>query len=242
MSEYTDETAGGDEVPPDAPMADVAAPTAKARRTLIGPFTARQLGIVNAVVFGTALVLFVATRPLGGAGPTSAADPGATFYRISAETQGLDLGQRAPELTGDDGGKPTKLMDTDGRLVTLASLKGHPVWINFWATWCPPCQRETPVLRDAYEAHKGEGLVLVAIDVQEDADTVRRYGGDVWAHPDDRSRSDRGGLPRLPHLRPAEPLLHRPRRGDPRPLFRAADEGPRRTAAQGDLGAVRSLG
>jgi thiol-disulfide isomerase/thioredoxin len=147
----------------------------KPRRTLIGPFTARQLGIVNAVVFGSALVLFVATRPFGGAGPTATGDPGATFYRISAETQGLELGQRAPELTGDEGGKPSQLMDLDGRPVTLASLSGHPVWINFWATWCPPCQRETPVLRDAYEAHKADGLVLLSIDVQEDADSVRRY-------------------------------------------------------------------
>ncbi len=146
MSGYRDEPGDPTEVPPDTPGAE-AASTGKPRRTLIGPFTARQLGIVNGVVFGTALVLFVVTRPLGGADPISTADPGAAFYRITAETQGLDLGQRAPELTGDNGGKPVQLMDLDGRPLTLASFKGHPVWINFWATWCPPCQRETPILR-----------------------------------------------------------------------------------------------
>lgn len=145
------------------------------RRTLIGPFTARQVGLLNAVVIGSALVVFVVTRPIGGAGSASNTDPGATFYRISAETQGLDIGQRAPELEGDDGGKSTALTDLDGRPLTLAAFKGHPVWINFWATWCPPCQRETPVLRDAYEAHKADGLVLVGIDVQEDAEAVRGY-------------------------------------------------------------------
>ena len=150
-------------------------PARRPRRTLIGPFTARQVGLVNAVVVGSALVIFVITRPLGTPGQGLTVDPGATFYRLSPETQGLALGERAPELTGDDGGKPFQLSDLDGQPVTLASLRGHPVWINFWATWCPPCQRETPVLRDTYKAHEGEGLVLVAIDVQEDEGSVREY-------------------------------------------------------------------
>jgi len=172
MSERKSDSAAPAEGVPAPSPTEVAAPI---RRTLIGPFTARQIGIVNAVVFGSALVLFLATRPLGGTGPTTAGDPGATFYRISAETQGLDLGQKAPELSGEDGGATVQLTDLDGRPISLASLRGHPVWINFWATWCPPCQRETPVLRDAFEAHKSEGLVLIGIDVQEPADTVRPY-------------------------------------------------------------------
>jgi cytochrome c biogenesis protein CcmG/thiol:disulfide interchange protein DsbE len=173
MSEHTDEPVAGpgrpeaasEPLPPDVPR----------RRTLIGPFTARQLGLINVAILASALVLYVVTRPIGDSGPTSSADPGATFYRISAETQGLDLGQAAPELTGAAGGTPVALTDLDRRPLSLAALRGHPVWINFWATWCPPCQRETPNLRDAYEAHKAGGLMLIAIDVQEDADSVRRY-------------------------------------------------------------------
>ena len=154
---------------------DPAEPSTRTRRPLVGPFTARQIGLANAVVVVVALVLFLVTRPIGGSGPTTATDPGATFYRISAETQGLNLGQRAPELGGTNGGNPVTLTDLDGRPLTLAALRGHPVWINFWATWCPPCQRETPNLRDAYAAHRADGLVLVAIDVQEDPSTVREY-------------------------------------------------------------------
>lgn len=160
------ETAGQPATP------EVAAP---ARRTLIGPFTARQVGLVNAAIVASALVLYVVTRPIGGSGSTNGPDPGAEFYRISAETQGLALGQRAPELSGTDGVREVALTDLDGRPVLLATLRGHPVWINFWATWCPPCQRETPVLRDAYARHKDEGLVLLGIDVQEDAGSVRNY-------------------------------------------------------------------
>jgi cytochrome c biogenesis protein CcmG/thiol:disulfide interchange protein DsbE len=145
------------------------------RRTLIGPFTARQIGLFNAVVIGAALLLFVVTRPIGSTSPSPILVPGAGFYRIGAETQGLEIGQRAPELSGEADGKPIALTNLDGKPLSLASLKGRPVWINFWATWCPPCREETPTLRDAYEAHKSEGLVLVAVDVQEDAGTVRQY-------------------------------------------------------------------
>jgi cytochrome c biogenesis protein CcmG/thiol:disulfide interchange protein DsbE len=171
MSDEADEPLTG-----DAPQMAAETAPGPPRRTLIGPFTARQVALANAVVVGTALVLFLVTRPLVASNsPPTAIDLGTAFYQISAKTQGLDLGQRAPELAGDDNGVLTQLMDLDGQAVTLASLKGHPVWINFWATWCPPCQRETPVLRDAYKAHEGQGLVLLAIDVQEDAATVRQY-------------------------------------------------------------------
>jgi thiol-disulfide isomerase/thioredoxin len=163
--------------PPGGAAQLTSAPALKPRRRpLIGPFAARQVGLAIAVVFGSALVLFLVTRPIvsSGTSPT-VQDPSAVFYQISAKTQGLDLGQRAPELSGLDNGTPVQLSDLDGQVVTLASLKGHPVWINFWATWCPPCQRETPVLRDTFKAHQTEGLVLLAIDVQEPADSVRQY-------------------------------------------------------------------
>jgi thiol-disulfide isomerase/thioredoxin len=174
MSEFADPPPVDPETSVEPAVEDTAA-AAPARRTVIGPFTARQLGLINAAVVGSALVLFVVTRPLGGSDNSSPIDPGAGFYRISAETQGLEIGLKAPELVGENDGTSIQLTDLDGRPVSLAALKGHPVWINFWATWCPPCQRETPVLRDAYEAHRSEGLVLLAIDVQEPADTVRGY-------------------------------------------------------------------
>jgi thiol-disulfide isomerase/thioredoxin len=173
MTEHTDgPTAAAADTAETGPRFD--APAARRHRPLIGPFTARQIGLINAIVFGTALLLFLVTRPIGG-GASPAVDPGATFYRLSAETQGLDIGQRAPELAGQDGDRQIQLADLDGRPLSLAALRGRPVWINFWATWCPPCQRETPDLRDAYDAHNAEGLVLIAIDVQEDVESVRDY-------------------------------------------------------------------
>jgi peroxiredoxin len=181
MSEYTSGSARVDpaEQPTsDATLSEDESPPAPVsvppRRTLIGPFTARQVGLVNAIVVGAVLVLFVGTRPLGGDTATTI-QPGASFYRISAETQGLQLGQRAPDFVGRNGDQDIRLTDLDGREIRLADFVGKPVWVVFWATWCPPCQQETPDIREVFEASRAQGLVIVAVDVQEPVDAIRRY-------------------------------------------------------------------
>lgn len=69
---------------------------------------------------------------------------------------GVAVGQPPPEFT---------LMSLDGGEVSLADYQGQAVLINFWASWCPPCRLEMPDLLDAYEAHKDEGFVILAIDL-----------------------------------------------------------------------------
>jgi thiol-disulfide isomerase/thioredoxin len=73
-------------------------------------------------------------------------------------------------------GTTYRLTDLDGNTVRLADLRGKGVWLNFWASWCPPCQAETPVLRDLAERYEDEGLVVIGISVQETtAGDVGRY-------------------------------------------------------------------
>ena len=177
MSEYMTQSSDAD------PAADAGRPGAETdpaqsgtttRRTLIGPFTARQIGLINAIVVGVAVLIFIVTRPIGSDTPASVL-PGASFYRISAETQGLQLGQRAPDFTGRNGDQDVLLTDLDGRQIRLADFAGEPVWVVFWATWCPPCQQETPDIRSVFEANRDAGLNVVAVDVQEPADTARGY-------------------------------------------------------------------
>jgi len=63
----------------------------------------------------------------------------------------------------------------DGQPIDLESLRGRPVWINFWASWCAPCRAESPEIKAAYERHADSGLVVLAVDVGEDPATVADY-------------------------------------------------------------------
>jgi peroxiredoxin len=66
------------------------------------------------------------------------------------------------------------LADLNGKQVKLSNLRGRPVLINFWATWCPACQAEMPSIVAAYEKHKGQGLAVLAISNENSAE-VRDY-------------------------------------------------------------------
>lgn len=56
------------------------------------------------------------------------------------------------------------LQDTNGKIVTLSDLKGTPIMLNFWASWCPPCRREMPAMQNAYTQYREEGFVILAIN------------------------------------------------------------------------------
>lgn len=70
-----------------------------------------------------------------------------------------------------------QLQSADGDEYTLSDLKGHPVLLNFWATWCSPCRSEMPLLQELSEDTKWlqEGLVMLAVNVQESVDEVQQF-------------------------------------------------------------------
>jgi thiol-disulfide isomerase/thioredoxin len=147
------------------------------RRTLIGPFTARHLAGALAVIVLAVVGLTLVTRPIAP-GPASATPlPAATPFLVGAPIEGLRPGNQAPELAvAHDDGTAFQLQDLDGNPVRLEDLKGKLVWVNFWASWCPPCQGETPVLRDLDEQYGEKGLEIVGVAVQETTvDNVREY-------------------------------------------------------------------
>ena len=84
-------------------------------------------------------------------------------------------------------GKPApdfELTNVDGQTVSLAGLKGQPVLVSFWATWCVPCREELPLIRDEYLAHRQQGLAVVAIDFgDESKDTIKNFWTSMKLQP-----------------------------------------------------------
>jgi len=145
-------------------------------RPFVGPFSLLQVVGVVAAVAVTALLLLFINTPLAPAPTPGLPTPGSGFVPVGEPVEGLRVGDLAPELNGVVNGETVQLTDLNGNPVRLADLRGRPVWINFWATWCPPCQEETPVLRDLFAEHADEGLALIAVSVQETTvDDVRDY-------------------------------------------------------------------
>jgi peroxiredoxin len=66
----------------------------------------------------------------------------------------------------------------DGGSITLSHLKGKVVLINFWTTWCPPCREEMPSLERLYRHFKYEDFTLLAVDIMENPETVKRFARD----------------------------------------------------------------
>lgn len=79
------------------------------------------------------------------------------------------IGHPAPDFT---------LTGVTGEPVTLAALRGQPVVLNFWATWCPPCRAELPELQAASERLQGQ-VAIVGVNQAEDAERVRTFVMDL---------------------------------------------------------------
>ena len=79
---------------------------------------------------------------------------------------GIAPGTEAPDFT---------LPTLDGEMVSLASYRGQPVLLNFWATWCPPCRAEMPAMQRVYETYRDDGFVVLAVNVRESEEPVRAF-------------------------------------------------------------------
>jgi peroxiredoxin len=69
-----------------------------------------------------------------------------------------EVGEPAPDFVA---------FDSTASWVWLHDYKGKPVWLTFWGSWCPPCRSEMPEIEEAYKQLAPEGLVLMAVSVDE---------------------------------------------------------------------------
>ena len=81
-------------------------------------------------------------------------------------------------------GKPLpdfELQDLDGATVRTADLRGHPLIVNIWASWCVPCREEFPLLVGANGEYRDEGLAVLGIVHRDDPEAARRIAADQGA-------------------------------------------------------------
>jgi cytochrome c biogenesis protein CcmG, thiol:disulfide interchange protein DsbE len=122
--------------------------------------TARRLRVrsgrllILVVLVVVAVVLPVGAALLDRGRPAAELEVRTPPASVSTAAKAYPPGTPAPAL---------RLQGLDGRPVDLAALRGRPVVVNFWATWCEPCVREFPLLRQAAATHRPGRLAVVGV-------------------------------------------------------------------------------
>jgi thiol-disulfide isomerase/thioredoxin len=121
----------------------------------------------------TAILVLILTTGLLIPGCSSPSKPGDSAgpeplneESPTAPVGGTQVGNLAPDF---------QLQNLDGQTVSLGSLWGKPVLINFWATWCGPCRSEMPYIQEIYEEWTNKGLVVLAINIGESSSKVEEF-------------------------------------------------------------------
>ncbi|RTR30384.1 thiol-disulfide oxidoreductase ResA [Robertmurraya yapensis] len=78
----------------------------------------------------------------------------------------IEVGKKAPDFV---------LTDLNGEKYRLSDFEGKGVLLNFWATWCPPCEREMPYLEQQYQNYNDEGIQVLTVNVGEATVTVKEF-------------------------------------------------------------------
>jgi cytochrome c biogenesis protein CcmG/thiol:disulfide interchange protein DsbE len=104
--------------------------------------------------------------------PTTSAAASAAASASTRLGSGFHIGEPAPSLV---------VPQVGGGTIDLAALRGKPVWVNFMATWCPPCQDEFPLMNGFAARYGNTGLVVLAIDVKEEEGVVAGFAQGLGA-------------------------------------------------------------
>jgi peroxiredoxin len=124
--------------------------------------------MIRRVTFGTAVwgivVLMTAVNVAAGERPALAA----LIKALHASAYPSVM--HPPEFSG---------FTADGRTVSLTSLSGKVVLLNFWATWCLECRAEMPAFERLHRELSAQGLAVVGINVREGTSTIREYAKEL---------------------------------------------------------------
>lgn len=102
---------------------------------------------------------------------------GQLTYRFICQTETAVVGSKAPDFIRET---------IDGQKVSLSDYKDKYVLLDFWASWCGPCLRAMPKMEDIYGKYHTQGLEIIGVSCDEDADewrdAVEKYGLGLWKH------------------------------------------------------------
>ena len=102
--------------------------------------------------------------------------------RSGSLTAALARGERPPAPA-------FRLPALDGRTLDLAELRGRPIVLNFWASWCVPCKDEAPLLERAWKTYRDKGLLVIGVNIQDLEADARRFVAEVGiTYPNVRDR------------------------------------------------------
>lgn len=87
-------------------------------------------------------------------------------------TSGCYTGSRPPHV--GSAAKEFTVQDSDHQ-VSLNQFRGQVVVLNFWATWCPPCNQELPSIMDMQNRLRGRGVVVLGVSIDVDGDAYHRF-------------------------------------------------------------------
>jgi peroxiredoxin len=82
------------------------------------------------------------------------------------KTEVLKIGDKAPDF---------ELVDMNGKTHQLSDYQGQGVFLNFWGTWCKPCEREFPLMDKQYQVYKDKGVQILAVNIAESDFVVQQY-------------------------------------------------------------------
>jgi cytochrome c biogenesis protein CcmG, thiol:disulfide interchange protein DsbE len=90
---------------------------------------------------------------------------GFAWILMSADKSGISTAGEIPAPQQGFLAPDFELQTTEGETIKLSDLRGQPVLVNLWATWCPPCRAEMPAIEKVYNDYKDQGLVVLAVNM-----------------------------------------------------------------------------